>query len=56
MNVWYELGALVPSIGVGILFWFVIRSITRADRREREAELEWERHQRAEHDNTPGIG
>ena len=35
---WFEAGALVPSIGVGLLFWFVIRALLRADRREREAE------------------
>ncbi len=28
---------LVPSIGVGILFFFVIRAIVQADRRERAA-------------------
>ncbi|MCL6421823.1 hypothetical protein Bequi_00235 [Brachybacterium sp. JHP9] len=35
---WYEAGSLVPSIGVGLLFWFAMRAILRADRREREAE------------------
>lgn len=35
---WYEAGSLIPSIGVGLLFWFVMRAILRADRREREAE------------------
>lgn len=30
-------GALVPSIGVFVLFWFAIRAIMRADRSEREA-------------------
>ncbi|MBB3022653.1 hypothetical protein [Helcobacillus massiliensis] len=48
MDIWFELGALVPSIGVGLLFWFVLRSIVRADRgqraAEREAEREWELH------------
>ena len=34
---WFEAGALLPSIGVGLLFWFVIRSLLRADRRERGA-------------------
>lgn len=29
--------ALVPSVGVGILFYFIIRSMIRADRTEREA-------------------
>lgn len=31
------LAALLPSIGVGLLFWLVIRSIVQADRRERAA-------------------
>lgn len=40
---WFEAGALVPSIGVGVLFWFVIRSILRADRAEREADKQAEK-------------
>lgn len=39
---WFEAGALLPSIGVGLLFWFAIRALLRADRREREAEREAE--------------
>lgn len=35
---WYEAASLLPPIGVGLLFWFAIRAILRADRREREAE------------------
>ena len=31
------LAALVPPIGVGLVFWLVIRSIVQADRRERAA-------------------
>lgn len=38
----FEFGALIPSIGVGLLFWFVLRSILRADRLQREAEKEAE--------------
>lgn len=48
---WFEAGALVPSIGVGLLFWFAIRSILRADRAEREADKQAEKEylaQRAE--------
>lgn len=30
------LKALLPSICVGLLFWYVIRNIIRADRNERE--------------------
>ncbi len=29
--------ALIPSIGVGLLFYFAIRAILRADRNERAA-------------------
>lgn len=31
------LAALVPSVGVGLLFWLAIRTIVRADRTERAA-------------------
>ena len=31
------IGALVPPVGVGVLFWFVLRSMIRADRSERLA-------------------
>ncbi|GIG53736.1 hypothetical protein [Demequina activiva] len=38
METWQAvLIGLIPSIGVGLLFWFVMRSVMRADRREREA-------------------
>lgn len=32
--------ALIPSIGVGALFWFAMRAIIHADRRERQAVAE----------------
>ncbi len=38
----WEASALIPSIGVGLLFWFVMRAIMRADRGERRAEREAE--------------
>lgn len=38
----WEVSALIPSIGVGLLFWFAIRAIMRADRGERKAEREAE--------------
>lgn len=31
------LAAIVPSIGVGLLFWLTIRSLINADRNERAA-------------------
>ncbi|MFC5997433.1 hypothetical protein ACFP6A_01625 [Quadrisphaera sp. GCM10027208] len=41
------LGALVPSIGVGLLFWYVVRAMIHADRRERAAVAAMERADRA---------
>lgn len=46
---WFEAGALVPSIGVGLLFWFAIRAILSADRREREADRRAEEELYAAH-------
>lgn len=43
MNVWYELGSLIPPVLTGLLFWFVMRAILRGDRHEREAERAAER-------------
>jgi hypothetical protein len=31
------LAALLPSIGVGLIFWFAMRAIVNADRTERQA-------------------
>ncbi|MBD8059411.1 hypothetical protein IC607_10570 [Cellulomonas sp. JH27-2] len=31
------LAALIPSIGVGVLFWFGMRAVINADRTERQA-------------------
>ncbi len=31
------LTAVIPSVGVGLLFWFAMRAIVNADRTERQA-------------------
>ncbi len=31
------MAGVVPSVGVGLIFWFAVRSIIQADRRERAA-------------------
>ena len=41
------LWSLTPTVLVGLIFWFVLRSILRADRREREAYAREEKRQRA---------
>ncbi len=38
-------GALIPSIGVGLIFWFAMRAVVRADGRERAAIAAMERDQ-----------
>jgi flagellar biosynthesis/type III secretory pathway M-ring protein FliF/YscJ len=35
---WGVVWALGPTVCVGLLFWFVMRAILRADRTEREAQ------------------
>ena len=35
---WAIVAGLLPSIGVGLVFWFAMRKIVRADRNERAAE------------------
>ena len=38
MNGWVAvLAALLPSAGVGVIFWFAMRAIINADRAERQA-------------------
>lgn len=37
------LSALAPSAGVGLLFWFAIRAMLKADQRERAAMAKLER-------------
>jgi hypothetical protein len=45
--------AIVPTIGVGTLFYFVIKSILEGDRRERLAQARWEAaHDRATHEHA----
>ncbi len=41
------LAALIPPAGVALLFWFVMRLIFSADRRERAALAEFDRSERA---------
>jgi hypothetical protein len=37
--------ALVPSAGVGILFYLVVKAMIEGDRRERAAHAKWEKEQ-----------
>ena len=55
---WQAVGALLPTIGVALLFWFVMWSIFRADQRERRAlaEMEQLENQSAAAAGTPHLG
>ncbi len=44
---WDVVGSLVPPIFIGLLFWFVMRSILRADSKEREVYSQIEAEERA---------
>lgn len=38
MQAWQAVAVgIIPSIGVGVLFWFAMRAVVRADRNERHA-------------------
>ena len=41
--------ALIPSLGVGVLFYLVIKAMIEGDRRERAAHARWEK----EHPQEP---
>lgn len=54
---WASVAALVPSAGVGLLFWFAMRKIVRADRDERLAldRMDRERLLSAERSAEPAV-
>jgi hypothetical protein len=42
-TIWPYLAAILPTIGVSILFYYIIKNLVEADRRERIAQAQWER-------------
>jgi hypothetical protein len=40
--------ALVPSAGVGVLFYLVVKAMLEGDRRERAAHARWEKEHAGE--------
>lgn len=42
--------SLLPTVFVGLIFWFVVRAILRADRTERDAYAKIEAEERAKFD------
>lgn len=47
--------ALTPTIVVGLIFWFVMRAIVRADRTERAAYAKVEAEERARFEREHGV-
>ncbi|HQF02424.1 MAG TPA: lysyl-tRNA synthetase [Phycicoccus sp.] len=45
--VWPYLAAIIPTIFVAILFYFLIKAIIESDRRERLAQSKWEAEQKS---------
>ena len=41
--------SLAPTVLIGLVFWFVMRSVIRADRSERDAYARIEAEERAKH-------
>lgn len=52
-DIWPYLAALLPSIGVGYLFYLIIKNILEGDRNERIAQARWEKQQDREQEKTP---
>lgn len=47
--------AVVPTIGVGTLFYYVMKNILEGDRRERLAQAKWEAEQDAKEATLPNA-
>jgi hypothetical protein len=47
--------ALTPTVVVGLVFWFVMRAIMRADRNERSAYAKVEAEERARFERVHGT-
>ena len=49
-SLWPYVAALIPSTGIGILFWLVIKNMIEGDRKERLAHSQWERAHEQPHE------
>jgi hypothetical protein len=46
--------ALIPPVGVALIFWYLVRAMIHADRRERTAMARLEMQEKAEAENRRG--
>lgn len=53
---WPVVAALIPSAGLGYLFYVVMKHVLEADRRERAALREWEQQVARESENEQRNG
>lgn len=44
-SIWPIISTLIPSIGIGYLFYIIMKYILEGDRRERLAHSQWEAEQ-----------
>lgn len=52
-TLWPIIAALIPSAGLLFLFFFLMKRIVEADRRERAAERRWQAELKAREQATP---
>jgi hypothetical protein len=45
-GIWPYVAAIIPSAGVGFLFWVVVKNMIEGDRKERLAHSQWESEHR----------
>ncbi len=50
-QIWPYIAALIPTVGVAFLFYWVVRYMIEADRSERKALAKWN----AEHGEAPDV-
>jgi hypothetical protein len=50
-GIWPYIAALIPSAGVGFLFWLVIKNMIEGDRKERLAHSQWDAEHPPEKDS-----
>ena len=57
MEAWGDvIYSVTPTIALGLIFWFIMRTILRADRTERKVYSEIEAEERAKLSVQPAVG